>query len=957
MSNSPTELIALLQDCIHHLECSSSSSNDKNDDAFSPILYQTMAALHAYTGRQIGLPVVSPTRASFQKMTHMNDVVASGWMEEMANSSTHKSKQVTWKPVLALLVQKDKEEPCMWITREILDAGLEPELETMHRIPMRRLQSVEYVDFYGDHRFALNIKRKEIDLIFRCQDSTSAQSWVQQLEKAKMKGRASRSVAIDESVELEMDEGHIVNLAQDSDENLPEEHEQFEAKGLSDRLQEGDDLRRIHEEEEQAEDLRRLKEEQERLVQRVKEEQEGEAQRVKEEEERKAQRIKEEEAQEAQRVKEEEERETQRVKEEQEKAAREAQQQKEEQVRAAQRQKEEQERAAQRQKEEQERAARETQRVEEEQEKTAREAQRQKEDQERAAQRQKEEQERAARETQRVKEEQEKAAREAQQQKEEQERAAQRQKEEQEEAAREKQRVKEDQERAAREAHEWASHEQQRRKEQETQSFRQMEEDKHRLEYELEQQKKVAEKKRQQDLAQQRRVAHEEQKKLELEEKRKFLLTEQRKQDLVAKAKAVKAHPSSSALVNAGVMDKVNSQIFALDAVDAERKRIEEAKKKEEEEKKKQSKQQVDTEDPEAASKRIAEDACQRIALSDAERKLKRERQEKEAGVEHQRKQAEEQARLQQQHVAAEATRQQQAQAWAEQQRRQASAQQPSNVYGTASQSQYPHHPVPPQAQPQHQWKNAQQQAWDQWHQQNQQAPPQTQQQQLHQQQYAQRAPLPGQVPGHYVQQQQQSFPSHQPSVQQTHSFGRQQTYPHQQHPQQGSFPETATAPLHPGRHSAQPQAAPHHPPTGVDMKYKQMAQQAQDEASSTTALKRNILIQWALQPPAMQILRSIDQLLCNIQSVYPPSFGVAAHSYFVGFQAILRADVTNANGVLEEDKLKRAVKKVRFFLHPDKLPRDLTEEQQFMCKLLWDVTNDAWEDYKKSQEELDWVG
>ena len=139
-------------------------------------------------------------------------------------------------------------------------------------------------------------------------------------------------------------------------------------------------------------------------------------------------------------------------------------------------------------------------------------------------------------------------------------------------------------------------------------------------------------------------------------------------------------------------------------------------------------------------------------------------------------------------------------------------------------------------------------------------------------------------------------------------------------------------------------------------MKYKQMVQQAQDEASATTALKRNILLHWALLPPAMQILRSIDLLLCSIHSVFPPAFGVASHSYFGGFQSIVRSDVTNVTGALDKEKLNKAVRKVRFFLHPDKLPRDLNEEQQFMCKLLWDVTNDAWEDYKKSQEELDWV-
>lgn len=50
----------------------------------------------------------------------------------------------------------------------------------------------------------------------------------------------------------------------------------------------------------------------------------------------------------------------------------------------------------------------------------------------------------------------------------------------------------------------------------------------------------------------------------------------------------------------------------------------------------------------------------------------------------------------------------------------------------------------------------------------------------------------------------------------------------------------------------------------------------------------------------------------------------------------------------LDGDKLKKAVRKLRFFLHPDKLPKDLDPIQEFVCKLLWDVTNDAYEDYKK---------
>jgi len=42
------------------------------------------------------------------------------------------------------------------------------------------------------------------------------------------------------------------------------------------------------------------------------------------------------------------------------------------------------------------------------------------------------------------------------------------------------------------------------------------------------------------------------------------------------------------------------------------------------------------------------------------------------------------------------------------------------------------------------------------------------------------------------------------------------------------------------------------------------------------------------------------------------------------------------------------AFRKVKFFLHPDKLPKDFSEMQLFVCKLLWDVLADAWEIFDK---------
>jgi hypothetical protein len=36
------------------------------------------------------------------------------------------------------------------------------------------------------------------------------------------------------------------------------------------------------------------------------------------------------------------------------------------------------------------------------------------------------------------------------------------------------------------------------------------------------------------------------------------------------------------------------------------------------------------------------------------------------------------------------------------------------------------------------------------------------------------------------------------------------------------------------------------------------------------------------------------------------------------------------------------AVRKMKFFLHPDKLPHDFSEKQSLLCKVIWEVTADA---------------
>jgi len=195
----------------------------------------------------------------------------------------------------------------------------------------------------------------------------------------------------------------------------------------------------------------------------------------------------------------------------------------------------------------------------------------------------------------------------------------------------------------------------------------------------------------------------------------------------------------------------------------------------------------------------------------------------------------------------------------------------------------------------------------------------------------------------------------------QYHPQPRHQVYPQPQQPRnQNSPPPQQYYKQQPQNHAPPPpqqQQQQQRQHSGSDNKYAKMANQSDDDGQAAiTKIKHSILIKWALQPPQLQMLRPIAALVTTIHTVFPPALGVSAHDYFTKWKPITREDVAGANGLPEETKLKKSVRKIRFFLHPDKLPHDLDEEQKFMVKMLWDITSDAWEEYQKNKEELDWV-
>lgn len=194
-----------------------------------------------------------------------------------------------------------------------------------------------------------------------------------------------------------------------------------------------------------------------------------------------------------------------------------------------------------------------------------------------------------------------------------------------------------------------------------------------------------------------------------------------------------------------------------------------------------------------------------------------------------------------------------------------------------------------------------------------------------------------------------------------SYSTRPQQPPPQQQQQQQQPKP-TPSAPPPPQQqhHPSPPRPQTGDPTSPISHKYAKAMKSDNDEQAAQTTIKRNILLTWALVPPAYNMLKPIQDLLPTIQIAFPPAFGVSTHVYFDKWKPIDSSDlILNAStmgNAPDENKLKKAVRKLRVFLHPDKLPRDLNAQQSFVCKMLWDVTNDAWEEFLKQKEQLDWV-
>mmetsp|Transcript_5684 Transcript_5684/g.11685 ORF Transcript_5684/g.11685 Transcript_5684/m.11685 type:complete len:740 (-) Transcript_5684:174-2393(-) len=108
----------------------------------------------------------------------------------------------------------------------------------------------------------------------------------------------------------------------------------------------------------------------------------------------------------------------------------------------------------------------------------------------------------------------------------------------------------------------------------------------------------------------------------------------------------------------------------------------------------------------------------------------------------------------------------------------------------------------------------------------------------------------------------------------------------------------------------------------------------------SSLPVDQQILRKWAKKPPDYDELHSLAHLLCTVPNTFPPNISVIEpHEYFDKWKPFSMDAFGDDDG--QEDVVNRAVRKAKFFLHPDKLPKDLTDNQSTLFKTLWDVIHE----------------
>jgi len=95
----------------------------------------------------------------------------------------------------------------------------------------------------------------------------------------------------------------------------------------------------------------------------------------------------------------------------------------------------------------------------------------------------------------------------------------------------------------------------------------------------------------------------------------------------------------------------------------------------------------------------------------------------------------------------------------------------------------------------------------------------------------------------------------------------------------------------------------------------------------------------WSHRSPNFKRANSLQHLLVTVPRVFPPlNHNVEEHNYFSKWKTFDKEAFSDMGDDELKPLLYRATRKAKFFLHPDKLPKDLTENQTILFSTIWNV-------------------
>jgi len=116
------------------------------------------------------------------------------------------------------------------------------------------------------------------------------------------------------------------------------------------------------------------------------------------------------------------------------------------------------------------------------------------------------------------------------------------------------------------------------------------------------------------------------------------------------------------------------------------------------------------------------------------------------------------------------------------------------------------------------------------------------------------------------------------------------------------------------------------------------LSERTREKTPSKDMTLEDVLRCWSHQPPKYERLKPLHHLLVTIPTTFPPTNeNVEPHEYFNKWKPISK-EAFNESGDELNELSKRATRKMKLFVHPDKLPQDLTENQSHLFRAIWDV-------------------